>query len=298
MGISDSTYRCEKNGVLRLLAAALISEKYIEIEAGYYPSRALYSKIIKQLINGGINMEFSPELINFFNEIREFKEFHGGREIWFRGQTHDFPLNSGLFRPGKVRSLAQIKQSEKSSYRYFLSLGHPYLNGEKDWELLFIMQHHGVRTRLLDWTPALMNALYFCVENPGDQVLWLLNPSALNYLNGLGTTILTLPIDVSYEELLESTTKKFLTAAIHPVRNSARQVIQQGMFTIQGDSNVPLEFEWGGDIITRNILKKIPISKTLEQDIKYFLQLSNIDYFTVYPDLDGLSKHLNKRIYD
>ncbi|WP_031463665.1 FRG domain-containing protein (plasmid) [Paenibacillus polymyxa] len=241
-------------------------------------------------------MSFSPELVDFFNEIREFKEFHGGTNIWFRGQTEDFPLHSGLFRPSKATSLAEIKQAEVNAYRSFMSLGHPYLKDEKDWELLFIMQHHGVKTRLLDWTSALTIALYFCVEKPGNPVLWLLNPAGLNYLNGLGNTILSLPLNVSYETFLEGG-ESFLTASLQPIRNSARQIIQQGMFTIQGDSNVPLEFEWGGEILEKNILKKIKITESLERDIKHLLELSNIDNFTIYPDLDGLSKHLNRRYF-
>ncbi|MBE3650924.1 hypothetical protein [Paenibacillus polymyxa] len=88
-----------------------------------------------------------------------------------------------------------------------------------------------------------------------------------------------------------------MTASLQPIRNSARQIIQQGMFTIQGDSNVPLEFEWGGEILEKNILKKIKITESLERDIKHLLELSNIDNFTIYPDLDGLSKHLNRRYF-
>lgn len=80
--------------------------------------------------------------------------------------------------------------------------------------------------------------------------------------------------------------------AIVPPLSSDRLFAQKGLFTLQGKGNdMPLNLETG----LASCFQKFTIPPKALNDAYAFCQLSGVNEFTAYPDLDGLSRHLQTK---
>jgi hypothetical protein len=154
----------------------------------------------------------------------------------------------------------------------------------------------GVPTRLLDWSETFGIALFFAAtynqsHHPNrDAAIYLLDPLALNRINGINHTV-RVPEDEArfgYTQIYWHHTPFAATApvAIEPLFLNDRMLAQRGMFTVHHDTIDPIG-EGFPRAIKKVILPHAAIPAALD-----FLQLSNLNMFTVFPDLAGISGYL------
>jgi hypothetical protein len=216
--------------------------------------------------------------IRSWSELAAFAEQMAGEPWIFRGEGS----TRNSLRPGagrvsadpKTASRARISDSdERAALDRFKADALPYLayrppaRNELEW--LAIAQHHGMHTRLLDWTESLLIAAFFAVENAGES------NSAIIY------GIKDLPV-------VDATADPFTLAEVSVYRPShitPRIAPQWSIFTVH-----PRPAE---DFRDSGLLHEWPIRGRANcAQIKLVLDACGINYASIYPDLHGLARHI------
>jgi hypothetical protein len=175
-------------------------------------------------------------------------------------------------------------------YDFVTRAGSLLSTDDTGWNIIFAMQHHGLPTRLLDWTTTFAVALYFAVQKGGkDAAVWVLDPFALNKVAWMSET-LPAPTDVetNYVEAFVVSEKVFPAnvLAISPIRLGPRVSSQRAAFTVHADLEKPLETLYPESV------RKIVIPAAEMDEAKQFLRLAGISEYSLFPDLDGLAREL------
>ncbi len=230
---------------------------------------------------------------------------------WFRGHSRIVgELTPGIFRKGYDSPLRSRRDIEFDLITKFklnapsLESNLPDDNDHVSW--LFLMQHHSLPTRLLDWTESILIALYFAVsENKSsDGELWAMYPDALNELSGFFGRALPKTRILRYlasepmrnpEELKEELRLNYTPnypIAIQPSMNFSRMVSQLSVFTIHPEPSPNCTIT---DLLQEeeNLVRYI-IPANCKHKLLQDLAALGITPRTLRPDLDSLSATLKQ----
>lgn len=227
------------------------------------------------------------------------------RSSWaFRGLSDArYPLDTTLMRLGGVYG-----QLEKHLLRNFMKYAHrDVVERDSFWHWLSVAQHHGLPTRLMDWTHSPLIATHFATANTEqyevDGVVWCINyerchrllPESIRYVldregaNTFTTELLAKAVK-TMDELDAYAANPFLLF-FEPPSMDDRIVNQFALFSVMSNANLGLD-HWMGE--NRDICRKIIIPAALKWEIRDKLDQSNITERVLFPGLDGLSSWLRR----
>lgn len=208
-------------------------------------------------------------------------------ELLFRGQRQDHSLLPKLARlnlSGDIENVEKLMLDEFRRACLPLVEYHP----ENNWDLLALAQHHGLPTRLLDWTFSALVALWFAVQKePHEEdhgVVWVLSADHSDFRD-----------TVEFDEPLSNEITKIFRSRVVSRRISA----QAGAFTVhrinkvRNKSSKIVKFEVHKEF--KNKLTKIVIPAEYFAPIRRSLMMMGVNHSTVFPDIDGLCQHLERR---
>jgi hypothetical protein len=231
---------------------------------------------------------------SFLSNIAEQKKSYRPDFI-FRGQRTDKPL---LPRLARIAPEGKLLNLEKLIFDEFRRMSHAHadIDPKAKWDMLSLAQHHGLPTRLLDWTYSALAALWFAVEKEPKK-----NKGVAQ--NAVVFLLKTKPEDFINEESRESPFESPNTRIYRPQVINRRIAAQAGVFTAhqvkvntKGRAEHLVALEDNTHFKDRLLKFVIPASTFV--DLREQLDGCGMNRYSLFPDLDGLCRHLRWRYFE
>jgi hypothetical protein len=227
----------------------------------------------------------------------------------YRGDPDSsWPLLTSLDKLGGAGTPHSKADLEEHILRNFIRYSRPYFSTPpiNEWEVLVTAQHHGLPTRLLDWTYSPLVAAHFATVDSGldsDRVVWRLDWKSVHRCFRLPE--LALPIQ-DLEGILGgdrpmtpwalfsgSPGGKQFACMFEPPSLNQRIVAQSATFTICSDKCQAfdrfLEAHNLGSALTKFIIPAGEAARFRDQ-----LDLVSVDERRLFPDLDGVAAEMRR----
>jgi hypothetical protein len=263
--------------------------------------------------DGSVPTTTATSLAGFVGEVEEVVQRWTPPDVdwyispWFRGHGNiAWDLEAGWYRQTPSgHGKGDAWYGEHNLLLEFKLRAPRYLTVQpaSDWDWLFVMQHYGLPTRLLDWTESAMVGLYFAVrENRSDTdaAVWLLNPWWLNNrslghreIPLAGASQLSPWAPLSERGHLAGT----LPVAIRPIQGTPRIAAQKGFFTVHGTQRGALNTLSTLRVDNGPGLHRVRIPADAVADIQRQLAIAGVTETSVFQELDGLCREIKAAFF-
>jgi len=239
-----------------------------------------------QALSTGVVVERSvaswPDLCQYVSHYRNDEHF------WiFRGVGKTYDLRPKIGRDDARKPVAggsplgYDRDQEKLMIDYFARAARPYIKHtpQSRLEWLAVAQHHGMATRLLDWTESLFVAAFFAVK------------SAIGKENAKPTIYALRDVPVAPEnkhETHESLEELDDVMLYYPPHISPRIPAQRSVFTVHKHPDRPYA---PPDRLEKLFLLPPTAPDTRLLDYRLNLDACGINLASLFPDIGGLAEY-------
>jgi len=251
-------------------------------------------------MNSKIQNYAASDLSKYLAAIVQATRHFDGRMLWWRGHSRiSWKLHPSIYHKGLAKNetymAVQFRNQARVRHRDV-----PDIHDGTSW--LFLMQHYGLPTRLLDWTDSPLIALHFSVKDntadDEDSVVYGLMPTELNHaqigIRGiLGTGNPT--AQKVFNNVWKNPDEKVEAPnilAINTQHVDIRQMIQSSQFTIHGSDVALTELK-----DAERYVISIIIPKAVKSAFRQILNLFHMNDSYLFPDLEHLARQIQSLPY-